>query len=124
MVLNQTKNAVNFRNFKKKDLNDRAMKVNFQHEGSIDDGGPLRETFDFMCLELQSTVLPILIPTENRRNDHGDLRDCFLVNPKCAKTWPYVKQELEMLYFFGVLIGNGILSTNPLPLNLHPIFWK
>lgn len=29
-----------------------------------------------------------------------------------------------MLYFFGVIIGYGILSTNPLPLNLHPIFWK
>jgi len=29
-----------------------------------------------------------------------------------------------MLYFFGVLIGYGILSTNPLPLYLHSTFWK
>jgi hypothetical protein len=31
---------------------------------------------------------------------------------------------MEMLYFFGILVGYGILSTNPLPLNLHPMFWK
>jgi hypothetical protein len=31
---------------------------------------------------------------------------------------------MEMLYFFGVLIGYGILSTNPLGLRLHPMFWK
>jgi len=45
------------------------------------------------------------------------------LNHNCGKG-QYAKQELEMLYFFGVLIGYGIRSTNPLPLYLHPTFWK
>jgi hypothetical protein len=38
--------------FLKTGLNDRAFKAHFRGEGSIDDGGPLRESFDFACLEL------------------------------------------------------------------------
>ena len=29
-----------------------------------------------------------------------------------------------MLYFFGVIIGYCILSTNPISLTMHPSFWK
>jgi hypothetical protein len=112
-----------WKNFRKKGLNDRAFRSNFLHEGSIDDGGPLRETYDFVCVELQTSSLPVLIPTENRRNNHGEMRHCYLLNHNCGRG-EFASQEMEMLYFFGILIGYGILSTNPLPLYLHPIFWK
>jgi len=36
----------------------------------------------------------------------------------------HARGENEMLYFFGVLVGFGILSTNPLFLSLSPTFWK
>lgn len=120
MMLKQTSNHVCFR---KKGLNDRPIRANFLHEGSIDDGGPMRECFDFACKELESGSLPILIPTENRKANHGEMRHCYVLNHECGKG-QYAKNEMEMLYFFGCLIGYGILSTNPLPLYLHPIFWK
>lgn len=51
------------------------------------------------------------------------MQNCYQLNPHCG-IGQYAKQEMEMLYFFGVLIGYGMLSTNPLPLYLHPTFWK
>merc|ERR1719272_1428669 len=51
------------------------------------------------------------------------MRHCFMLNHNCGKGH-YAKEENEMLYFFGVLVGFGILSTNPLFLSLSPTFWK
>lgn len=64
-LLKQTRDNGKWENFKKKGINDRAFKVYFRGEGSIDDGGPLRETYDFACNELQSSSLPVLVPTAN-----------------------------------------------------------
>jgi len=64
-LLKQTRDNGKWTNFKKKGINDRAFKVYFRGEGSIDDGGPLRETYDFACNELQTSSLPVLIPTAN-----------------------------------------------------------
>jgi hypothetical protein len=52
--LKETFKADKYDCFKKKGLrhDDRPFKVYFYGEGSIDDGGPLRETFDFVCTEL------------------------------------------------------------------------
>ena len=69
----------------KKDMDRRAFEANFLHEGSIDDGGPYRESFDFVCMELSSAVLPLLIPTENKKQNHGDMRECLILNPSCGK---------------------------------------
>lgn len=49
----------------------RIFKVEFKGEGSIDAGGPYRDTITNMCNELQSSVLPLLIPTPNNKNNHG-----------------------------------------------------
>ena len=70
----------------KKDLsyNDRPFKAYFVGESSIDDGGPLRETFDFMLRELQSISLPVLIPTSNNVSKTGEMRDCWTLNPSCG----------------------------------------
>lgn len=67
MCLKQTQRDSKWENFRRRGLNDRAMKVYFRGEGSIDDGGPLRETYDFMCMELQTSVLPVLVPTVNNQ---------------------------------------------------------
>lgn len=123
MLLNQTKKSEGYKNFIKKGLNDRAFRVYFRGEGSIDDGGPLRETFDFVCVELQTSSLPVLIPTANKASSHGEMQHLYYLNHNCGKG-TYANEEMEMLYFFGILIGYGILSTNPLPLYIHPIFWK
>lgn len=74
-------------------------------------------------MELETSSLPVFIPTENRRANHGEMRNCFVLNPNCGKG-EWAAQELEMLYFLGILIGYGLISTNPFSVNLHPIFWK
>jgi hypothetical protein len=112
-----------YKNFIKKGINERCLRVYFGGESSIDDGGPLREVLEFVCMELQTSSLPVLIPTPNRQSGHGEMRHCFLLSHMCGMG-QYAKEENEMLYFFGVLIGFGILSTNPLFLSMSPTFWK
>ena len=40
--------------------------------------------------ELCSGVLPVLIPTENQRAEHGIMRECFVLN-HLANTAPELK---------------------------------
>ena len=54
-----------------RDTSNRFIRANFKGEGSIDAGGPYRECMDNMSRELCSSVLPVLIPTENQRHEHG-----------------------------------------------------
>ena len=58
----------------------RIYRANFKGEGSIDASGPYREIMDNISNEICSSVLPILIPTENQHHEHGDLRECFVLN--------------------------------------------
>jgi E3 ubiquitin-protein ligase HERC2 len=60
---------------------DRAWNSKFIGEGSIDVGGPYRETFFEMCRELQSHALPLLLKTSNHKNDFGEHRDKWIPNP-------------------------------------------
>ena len=54
--------------------------VEFVGEGSIDAGGPFRETMTNLATEIESEHLPHFIKTPNNRNDHGNNRDCFILN--------------------------------------------
>jgi len=95
------------------------MRVEFKGEGSIDAGGPYRDTLTNMCKELQSGVLPLLIATPNNKNNHGQNRECWMVNPGALSP-----THLELFKFFGYFIGMAIRSQQALPLDLAPIFWK
>ena len=55
--------------------------VSFVGEASIDIGGPYREAISQICTELQSTALPLLIPSPNQKNDSGQFREKWTVNP-------------------------------------------
>lgn len=100
-------------------VEDRVFRANFKGEGSIDAGGPYRETMDNLSSELSSSVLPVLRPTENQRHEHGNMRECFMLNHE-AKT----EAELKMIYRFGIIIGFAIRSTQTWNIALHPIVWK
>ena len=54
----------------------RAFRVNFSGEGSDDYGGPYREVFSHVCEELESDLLPLLIPIPNKRYE---VHFCFVV---------------------------------------------
>ena len=81
----------------------KAYEAIFRGEGSIDDGGPFRESIENMIDEIQSSTLPLLIPTQNHKNDHGFNRDCWTINP--SSTSPH---HLEMYKFLGRPYWYGI----------------
>lgn len=51
--------------WRKNDLDTKVYSASFLHEASIDAGGPYRAAGDWLCKEVQSSVLPMLVPTEN-----------------------------------------------------------
>jgi len=108
-----------FKSFLVNSADSQILRVNFSGEGSIDAGGPYRETLTNICKELMSSILPLLIPTPNNKNNHGQYRECWMINP--SATSPI---HLEMFKFFGLFIGLAIRSQQALPLDLAPIFWK
>jgi len=82
---------------------DRAWNSKFIGEGSIDVGGPYRECIHEICKELQSHVLPLLIPTQNQKNDFGEHRDKWLPAPSATSP-----SHIAMFEFLGALIGMSI----------------
>ena len=43
------------------------FRVRFTAEGAIDAGGPFRDSIDTVCGELQSSILPLFIPSPNSK---------------------------------------------------------
>ena len=72
-----------------------------------------------MCNDLQSEYLDLFIKTPNNKNNLGDLRDKYIINPDCNKI--IHKKAFE---FIGKLMIMSISSGDILNLNLHPIIFK
>jgi len=98
---------------------DCIFKVTFKGEGGSDYGGLYRDFITSICNEMQSKVLPLLIPTPNSKAEHGENRDTYIVNPSSTKP-----SHLEIFKYFGYLLGMAIRSEQYLPLDLAPLFWK
>lgn len=64
--------------------------VQFVGEAAIDVGGPYREAISQICTELQSTALPLLIPSPNQKNDSGQFREKWVLNPSANSIVHYV----------------------------------
>jgi len=88
-------------------------------ERSQDAGGPYRESFDIYMSEIQSKALSLLLPTPNGTHKVGFNRDRWVFNPGATS-----RIELEMLAFFGKLLGIAIRSESYLNLNLSQFMWK
>lgn len=95
------------------------FQVKLRGEGAIDAGGPFREVMCLMCLELQSTTLPLLIPCPNRVNDTGYSREKWMLSPASVSLC-----ALDMLEFLGRLMGIALRSGNTLSLDLPSLVWK
>jgi len=106
-------------NFRHNSVDERCYKIKFLGEGSIDAGGPFRDSLVNIVQEMEDGLVPLLIKSPNNRNDHGTNRDCFIIN--ATSTSP---AHLEMYKYLGGFIGFGILSKSPVPLNLAPTVWK
>jgi hypothetical protein len=97
----------------------KSWNANFVGEGSIDAGGPFRDSISAITDELNSACLPLLIPTQNHKNDHGLGRDLWTINP--SSTAP---SHLEMYKFLGALIGMAFRAGHVMDLKFPSIFWK
>ena len=98
---------------------DMAFSTNFLGEGSIDVGGPYRERLTNIVREMEIGTMPLMLKTANNRNDHGDCRECFMLNPDSKNP-----THSELFKFLGVLIGYAFRSKSCMPFNLAPPFWK
>ena len=99
--------------------NKRLFKVTLLGENAVDEGGPYHEIISEMSKDLQSDYLDLFIKTPNNKNDLGDLRDRYIINPDANK---YIHQKA--FQFFGKLIILAISTGEALNLNLHPIIFK
>ena len=88
-------------------------------EKAIDEGGPYHEIISCMCNELQSEYLDLFIKTPNNKNNLGQLRDKYIINPNSNQNI-----HKEAYEFIGKLMALAISSGEVLNLNLHPLIWK
>ena len=97
----------------------KLFKVNLIEEGAEDAGGPYSEVLSDMCNELQSDYLNLFIKTPNNKNNIGELRDKYILNPNCD----FINHK-KAYNFIGKLMSLAISSGETLNFNLHPIIWK
>ena len=109
----------NYESLRKSNSSNKAWKAWFVGEGSYDAGGPYRESLTNLVDELHSTCLPLLIPTQNNKNNHGLNRDCWTINPSSNSP-----SHLEMYKFLGALIGMAFRAGHVIDLKLPSMFWK
>lgn len=109
----------NYNSLKKNESSSQAWHTHLIGEGAYDAGGPYRESITNLCQELMHKVLPLFIPTQNNKNDHGLGRDCWTVNPSATSP-----THLEMFEFVGALMGMAFRSGQILDLKLTSFFYK
>lgn len=95
------------------------FEAKFLGEGSIDVGGPFRETLTNVVAELESEHLPLLVKTANNKNDHGFMRECWTFNPSSN-----TPTHVEMFKFLGYFIGFTIRSKSAMNWHFPPLIWK
>ena len=91
--------------FRKRGTESKCWMANFIGEGSVDAGGPFRDSLDNIVAELESDVLPLLIKTPNHKNDHGSYRECYMINPSSRSP-----THLEMFRFLGAFLSFTIMT--------------
>ena len=98
---------------------DKGWNANFEGEGSIDQGGPYRDSISNIVDEIHSSFLPLFIQTPNNTHQHGFGRDQWTINPSSTSA-----RQMEMYEFLGALIGMAFRSGQYISLRVPSMFWK
>ena len=93
--------------------------VQFAGEGSIDVGGPFRESVSNLCADLMSTNTDLFLLCPNGSSSVGLNRSSFVPSPSAAST-----AQLAQLEFVGQLMGIALRTRLPLALDLPSTVWK
>jgi len=118
-IFGQIFRNMNHRSFNELRNAERAYRVNFRGEGSIDAGGPYNEAVSSMADELQSRMLPLFVPVQNQVHAIGENRDSWTVNPTSTS-----EVHQNMFLFLGKLMGIAIRTKNNFNFSFPPLFWK
>ena len=71
--------------FRINEIDEMVFRCNFIGESSIDIGGPYREILTNLANEVElGGTLPLMVKSTNHRTDHGDNRECFVINSDSA----------------------------------------
>lgn len=98
---------------------DKCWSTRFIHEGGIDDTGLFRESLYEFSVELMSSALPLIVKTANNKNDCGENREKWTLNP--SSTSP---SHLDMYEFLGSMIGMSVRADHLLNIEMASPFWK
>jgi len=97
----------------------RPINISYVDESGIDQGGLYRDWLDEMATELMSTNLPLFMQTPNGRNNAGEDRQAWLLNPT-----PLTNASRRMLHFLGKMMGVCIRRGDVIPMSLSRMTWK
>jgi len=93
--------------------------VSFLGEGSIDVGGPYRESLTYAIQDLQSSATPLFILCPNGKNSVGLNREKWIPNPACTSSL-----YLQMYEFVGVLMGIALRTKQTLAFDFPALVYK
>lgn len=74
------KSSGNYKAFQKNKPDDQVYGVEFAGEGSIDVGGPFRESLTNMVRDMELGTVPLIRKSVNNKNDHGENRECYVID--------------------------------------------
>jgi len=102
------------------DIDSRPWKVEFHGEGTIDAGGPFRESVSMLCLDfMNSTACDLTEMTPNGRFNVGLNREKKVLKPSARHSI-----QLDMIELIGYLIGFSMRTQYTLDLDLASNHWK
>ena len=113
---------VRYASFRSNQVGAQLWSVSFAGEGSIDVGGPYRESLTNAISDLQSkegNVVPLFLLCPNGRNSVGLNREKFIVNPSSNSSL-----HLAMYEFVGVLMGVALRTKQTLGFDFPSLVWK
>ena len=64
---------------------EKLWNTKFIGEGGEDAGGLFRDCISDMCEELQSNAIDLFCKTQNQKNDFGEQREKWVLNPSSKK---------------------------------------
>lgn len=99
--------------------NEQAWTVAFEGEGSIDVGGPYRESLVALCSDLMSPMSPLFLESPNGHNKVGLNREKWVLHPGARSA-----RHLAMFEFLGAVMGMVLRTGDVLPLHLPSGVWK
>jgi len=97
-----------------------AFRIITENEQVVGEAGPYRQFFTDISYELQMSTSPLILPSPNHRDNTGDHRDKYVLNPYACES----SESMEMLQFLGKLFGVCIRTGVKMMLYFPPIIWK